>query len=790
MNIETNIFKIENLADITTKYKTYKIIGLHPEQPEYFHNRQLLIKRLSYLLRYPVTVIDKNNQPYLVIMDGAAHPPSPYTLVRTVVNFEIDRDDILVDYSLREPMNDEICLRFLQFLVQEPLHNNIDLWHPGAGRPFFQKASSPIQSNEMNLFSGFSVRATKIPEGGLGFCIDLASKFASKNSLPSKISRNDFSRWKNKNYVYHYGHNWYEIQASGMDDRNARDYLIPINDNPVSLIKYITEQSRKPLPPELANINENCSVVTYITNRNETRAAPTELCYPIYGTEDPAVRRIHRSTILSASNRRTKILEYQQAYLKELRFGKIKVRLSDEPTSTPRKLFSVPDIQFANSKILSVRATPGTLHVSLDKLGAERKSLLREVGAYNSELLDLQYFIVPESVQQSFGEQLLIDLKKCVNNLMHHENSYDPIVITYDDWGAKTVHAQGMAIVKAVKEHHQGAGYGVVMVHHLDEKKLRQEDQLAALAIRELRDPAIQIFAAVMHSTIGRECYELSTGKDGNPFYRSRNDKRGKLNGYLENVALNKVLLTNQRWPFILATKMNADITIGIDVKQNTAGIIVVSKNGGDISIVTKTSRQKERLSGKYMKSLLVEVISKEIDKGFTAIKNIVIHRDGRVFETEISGALDAMEALIQQGKLDSDANLTIIEIPKSSPAPLRLFDTSIKNNKKEVDNPQIGTYYIADETNAYLCSTGRAFPRPGTVNPLHVKKAFGTLDIEACLEDVFYLTSLTWTRPEDCSRYPITMKLNDRYLSEDATDYDKDGFELEVAATEEMFDE
>jgi len=289
---------------------------------------------------------------------------------------------------------------------------------------------------------------------------------------------------------------------------------------------------------------------------------------------------------------------------------------------------------------------------------------------------------------------------------------------------------------------------------------------------------------------MGKECYELSTGKDGNPYYKSRNDKRGKLNGYLENVALNKVLLTNQRWPFILATKMNADITIGIDVKQNTAGIIVVSKNGGDISIVTKTTKQKERLSGKYMKSLLVEVISREIEKGFTAIKNIVIHRDGRVFETEINGALDALEALIQQGRLDSAANLTIIEIPKSSPAPLRLFDTSIRDNKKEVDNPQIGSYYIADETNAYLCSTGRAFPRPGTVNPLHVKKAFGTLDIEACLEDVFYLTSLTWTRPEDCSRYPITMKLNDRYLSEDATDYDKDGFELEIASVEEMFDE
>lgn len=192
----------------------------------------------------------------------------------------------------------------------------------------------------------------------------------------------------------------------------------------------------------------------------------------------------------------------------------------------------------------------------------------------------------------------------------------------------------------------------------------------------------------------------------------------------------------------------------------------------------------------KHIKAFLVDVLTKEIEKGYSEIKNIVIHRDGRVFSTEIAGAISAIEELKEQGKLQNDANLTILEIPKSSPAPLRLFDVSIIDNQRQVNNPQIGSYHIVDDKNAYLCTTGRAFPRAGTVNPLHVKKAYGNLDIETCLEDIFYLSSLTWTRPEDCSRYPITMKLNDRYLSEDATDYDQEGFEIETAMLEEALDE
>ena len=63
-----------------------------------------------------------------------------------------------------------------------------------------------------------------------------------------------------------------------------------------------------------------------------------------------------------------------------------------------------------------------------------------------------------------------------------------------------------------------------------------------------------------------------------------------------------------------------------------------------------------------------------------------------------------------------------------------------------------------------------------------------GPLALEKCLEDVYFLSCLAWTRPEDCTRFPIDIKLNDRFLGEDATEYDAD--DLEYAAALEEDDE
>ena len=60
-----------------------------------------------------------------------------------------------------------------------------------------------------------------------------------------------------------------------------------------------------------------------------------------------------------------------------------------------------------------------------------------------------------------------------------------------------------------------------------------------------------------------------------------------------------------------------------------------------------------------------------------------------------------------------------------------------------------------------------------------------GEFPFESALEDLFCLT-LPWTRPQDCTRYPITLKLNDRFLRAEAGEYDSDSLALAESQTEE----
>ena len=133
------------------------------------------------------------------------------------------------------------------------------------------------------------------------------------------------------------------------------------------------------------------------------------------------------------------------------------------------------------------------------------------------------------------------------------------------------------------------------MLHRTDDRARRQEDQLAAAVVRELFERH-QLRVGVMHSDTLRECYQEVVQSAGQRHYRPDPTHRGRLSGYLRNVALNKILLINRKWPFILADRLHADITVGIDVKNNTCGLLAVGRFGADIRPFLRTSRQQEQL--------------------------------------------------------------------------------------------------------------------------------------------------------------------------------------------------
>jgi hypothetical protein len=783
--IETNDFAIRKLESLSSRYRLYKIRGLDREHSEYHANKQHIIRKLSYGLKKPVTVIERSGAPHLVVRDDADEVTSPMMLVRTPVFFDQVGDTFEVDYSRRSPDNDEICLRFLQFMLQEPLHSNQDLWQPKSGGAFFRKTF--VHSTETIAHHvGFAVRAVLSPDGGLALRVHVANKYVGLWPLPAYLTQDDFAEWKNRHFIYHFGHRWYEIRAFSLLDMNVMEYPIPTGDGWKPLLEYVVEQSKKPIPPELAQVPEDASVVSYLDQRKDVRGVPAALCYQVYGAHDPGMERLHHKSLIPPYARRHLTLDFVSEYLSRLRFGGVKVEVDTEPIVVQPRMFNIPDFRFGNDTVLSVRGTKGAINVGLDRLGVTRAALLRDpkAGFYHREPLDRQYLILPQSVYESYGGRFIQDLGAAVDEMYPQEHGYEPEIITYNDRVKKTFVYQGNAILEAVRAKCRKPGYAVVMIHHTSGRALREEDQLAAMVTRELR--SLNVIAAVIHSSMGRESYVLDRGADGQPVYVPRRSNLRKLTGYLRNVALNKVLLTNQRWPFVLETPLHADITIGIDVKHNTAGLIVVGRNGERLRALCKESRQKEKLREDQTERYLIEIISEEARTRTEPARVIVIHRDGRAFPSEINGARKAMDYLRKSGVIDGGATLTIFEIAKSQPAPARFFEVSERDGKSVIDNPQIGLYRCVGDDDGYLCTTGRAFPRPGTVEPLHVRRVEGPMAIEDGLEDVFCLSALALTKPDDCTRYPVTIKLNDRLLGEQATMYDADALEFGADASEE----
>ena len=111
-----------------------------------------------------------------------------------------------------------------------------------------------------------------------------------------------------------------------------------------------------------------------------------------------------------------------------------------------------------------------------------------------------------------------------------------------------------------------------------------------------------------MHSQTLEACYTYKSNGT-NPGYYIVPESRGLYSGYVQGVALNQVLLNNERWPFILETPLHADLTIGVDVKRHIAGFTFIDKFSKNILTKDDKTINKEGLA----KSQVIRMLTKYI---------------------------------------------------------------------------------------------------------------------------------------------------------------------------------
>ena len=295
--LETNIYSITNLGDLSARYRLAEVAGLRPDQAEYFQNRQTLERRLSYSLKKPVLVVERDGIPFVVVPEEVALLPAEVELVRVVVQLRLRDERLDLDYSKRGS-DDPIALRFLRFLIQAPLGRDARLWQPQSGYPFFERAPARPDRG-IHRYAGFSVRPVVTPDAGIGLCVDVHHCYVSAQPLPAELGRNEFAtRWKGRNCIYHFAQDWYEIRLHALADRNAQEYRFHTKGRTWSLLDYILDHARRPLPADLGSLPANSATVLYRNNRGTEAAAPAPLCYPVFRTDSEEVARQHGRTIL------------------------------------------------------------------------------------------------------------------------------------------------------------------------------------------------------------------------------------------------------------------------------------------------------------------------------------------------------------------------------------------------------------------------------------------------------------------------------------------------------------
>ena len=781
--IETNIFLIENLPDLSCKYRLYEIRGLSSSSPNYEKNLNQLTQILSRKSRSPC-IVTKWNDRMCVAQPSDANPlQNQVPLVGIQVQVIDLKTEHTLDFSKLNSNTAYIAKGFLQFYLKHPLKISPGLWNPNSGATVFQK--NPDEhfrslSRDVDMCKGFKFRIVVLPDYKIGICVDVARKYISRDTIPIRIGKNDFRKYKFKKCVYEYGNTWYEIRIEGIHDNKANQIIMP---DGKSLYDNVAEKFGKYKSEHFTALPKDSDVLIYHTSDGAERHVPSGLCRMTFKTSYPSVKRIHHKTIMPPYKRKKEIEFIIENYFSGMKFQRKEIQVSHKPYEFEENTIKIPDLKFGSDVILSTDSSNDHHGTPLDEIGKEKSKLLlsSKAGFYVRKTLDPQYIIIPQSTYESYGKQLIEDIKQQVNRMYPQKDNkkYEPTIIPYNDSVQKTIPKIGNAIIKAVKLNFAFSGYGIVVIPRLPSSRYNKEDELANLVMRELRPRGIRV--AVMHTDVPSRSY-ARIHNSGETTWQLTSDSRmaSKFRGYLSNVVLNKILILNSCWPFVLSNPTHSDLVLGIDVKNQTAGFTFVFK---DQTIVTQhdASEQREHLGTRQLESKIYKHIKDEQKRLLHPVKNVVIHRDGRLYQDELTGIKAAFKKLSEEGYVKEDYRITFTAISKTPMTPIRFFKTLTASGSQyeTITNPQIGTYKIFDEY-AFLCTTGYPYRYSGTAAPLQVTKVEGEMSWKEILEDIFNLSNLTWTRVDYCSKLPISIKMADITLREVAGAYDQDALNQE----------
>jgi hypothetical protein len=536
---------------------------------------------------------------------------------------------------------------------------------------------------------------------------------------------------------------------------------------------YTLAKAGKNPPDYISDLDPSGAAIEYRYPSSGIRSyGALALCRLIHRTADEHARSLHRLSIKPPDKRFLILERVVQRYFTKAKLNGTVVVVSKEPKQVSPRVFPIPELDFGGGHVLKVAKGGGSGGVPLAELGRARMQKLLDpgIGSLVVNGFDRQHLIAPLGLRREIVE----DFKKCFEDTIQRfsQCTFRLESILYDDSSAVTLKQQVDAIVEAVRKARIDRGHAVLVLPPSPRAGLHNYTK------KKLLELGIQCQCVLADSL---EAFYEPRVLNGKPSWSVRRAKQGRYASYLRYAALGH-LIVNRKWPWALKTPLNYDVHIGLDVLHNTAVFVSLYDNGKRCIIRHDDSRQKEKLLAKQVQTRLYESLREDLAACERPPRSIVILRDGRTYGCEWKGFVAAVEGLKAAGVagkplLSQQTTLGIVEVHKTSAVGVRLV---VEKNGKLV-NPDVGSWQPLGEREGIVCTTGYPFKSPGTVRPLHVRIAYGDLDLEKVLQDVFDLSQLCWMVPDRCIRLPIPVKLGDDFLRPVAADVDENAAEYGV---------
>jgi hypothetical protein len=748
MRTAYTLFEITNAKAFRFRYRMIKVRESLPDDPRQPIRLQRWADELwRHRLRCPVFPLRQGSDAYFIVpadvdLTGAdlSYVDVPYLKYNADPTTEL-KDIVLATADSREL---ELLARMLERPFSDKLSAAKDrFWQDTWTRFFRQTAENAAYRNDtISAFRGIAFSIVPIPSKGIFLALDVVTRYVSRVSLLDY--RNQGRQWELVDHVEapferrkwllrDNGDIKYRCIYAGDTGRSISELRIE------NLGKTVLEyyQEKFPSIAERLDPNEPAVFCAKDKKNSDSVPVPASRLFPIFPFERGFRNRCSVSPQLGPGDRQN----YLRAFLRDLgtmSYANQQLNITDKLLTENNSYFTLPALEFGQGFTLTANDLSNA-HVpsSVNEWGAEKLRALIQVGPYFREDFPPIVLLYPSTIQRKSREDFIraVEQELTICAAMPSVKVTKQVAYTPDPDGRDLL---------------------------LKTSELKREYEGHALFICVLS----RGFEDYVHNRFKSECEDLFSQCVKEENLSEVSIRRAKR----RNFALGVMMALGFK-PWVLASPLNADVHVGIDVlADQVAYTFTYGQGGRNIFRDRGHSGGDELIKPRLLREKLISGLTRIAEAG-TTINSFAVHRDGRWWPKETEALEEAVRVLQGTDRqiLPPDVRYCVAEIRKSH-FPIRIMLLSFINKRPVFQNPIPGCYLLLDARRAVLASTGKPSEwdeQRRTAGTILVQIAHnpGNLAIKDVTQDVFNLTQLNWSSPDIEINAPVTIRWADDLL-------------------------